>query len=112
MWHHCKGDMWHRLAWQGTMEGTMALIGVDKWTSYCLTCGSCGKVVSCHVAQSWAATWNPFSGSMVLEKCLEFTGVNPVTYGSGIRLGRAGLATRTSHWYLTYIGTIYIYVYK
>jgi hypothetical protein len=83
MWHHCKGDMWHKMMWQGTV----ALTSVDKWTSYRLTCGSCGKVVRCHVAQSWAATWHPFSGSLVLEKCLEFMGVNPLTYGLGVRLG-------------------------
>jgi hypothetical protein len=41
---------------------------LDGWSSDLLTRARlCGRVVWCHVAQTWAATWHPSIGSLVCK---------------------------------------------
>jgi hypothetical protein len=46
------------------------------------------------VAQSWAATWHPMIGSLVICKIGMVNGIRTGDLPAGQRTGRAGLATR------------------
>jgi hypothetical protein len=47
-----------------------------------LTCGIEGlQMVGCHVAQTWAATWHPGVGQIIVGKIiLELMGFEPMTF--------------------------------
>jgi len=51
-----------------------------------------GRMVWCHVAQSWAAMCHPFISFLVMEKIvMDSTGFEPMNSGPGEIFGKAGL---------------------